>query len=494
MPAVASIKRAWPIFASVAMFHLAFPPFNLGLLVFVALAPWLASLKGLDGRQAAKSGYVFGVLFWLGQFLFVQHLTYVWTGNVPLSLAPYVVGAVLIGPWYFALFAWLASKAIDKGFWWLVPLLWAGVEVLRSYFPLLAFPWGLAATPLAMQPMLCQLAWFGTVYAVSAWVLMANVLAAKALMGEPFVNLRLALMGFASLLALSLVRYAAPIEGEAKTVVAGQLGVDLAFGEPHEQERQMRLAVETIIASARVQQADLLVFPEGMIDAGSVWPPNTFFQVTQHPPIVFGGTRGSKPVYQSAFAFDGEWSHADKTRLVVFGEYVPFRDALPFLNSFELPNGDITPGESARALKAGELSVGPMLCFEGLFYDVAQAQADNGAQILATMSIDDWYIGTAAPDQLKLAAVFRAIETDLPLVRTASMGYSLGVNQRGGLLSTAKIGQTVALHLEFKVPSRGQRFPLVKAAPWVFSAALLWPIAFWVHSRLRPAGALKQDR
>ena len=54
--------------ASAALYHAAFPPFNLSLLVFVALAPWIASLKAASGWGAFRSGYLFGLLFWLGQF------------------------------------------------------------------------------------------------------------------------------------------------------------------------------------------------------------------------------------------------------------------------------------------------------------------------------------------------------------------------------------------------------------------------------------------
>ena len=140
MRAWASIKKAWPILLSTLLFQLAFPPFPFGLLAFVGLAPWLVSLKGLTGKESVKSGYCFGFLFWLVQFQWVQTLTHRWTGSLPLSFVPYLVGPILAG-WYFALFAWLASKAWTRKRLWVIPLVCAGVEVVRSYFPVLAFPW-----------------------------------------------------------------------------------------------------------------------------------------------------------------------------------------------------------------------------------------------------------------------------------------------------------------------------------------------------------------
>ena len=55
-----SRPKPWPALASAVLLFLAFPPAGLVLLVFVAVAPWLASLRTTDGRGAIKSGAWFG--------------------------------------------------------------------------------------------------------------------------------------------------------------------------------------------------------------------------------------------------------------------------------------------------------------------------------------------------------------------------------------------------------------------------------------------------
>src|SRR5262249_32003050 len=147
--------------------------------------------------------------------------------------------------------------------------------------------------------------------------------------------------------------------------------------------------------------------------------------------------------YQSAFSFDGsKWEHADKNRLVIFGEFVPFRDSW-IIKQFGLAQGDLTPGQTLGTLDIKGTKVGPLICFEGLFPDLAYRQALAGSRLLAIISIDDWYMGTAAPDQLKSEAVWRAVETGLPLVRSASLGYSLAVDQRGRIVSEAPLKQPI---------------------------------------------------
>jgi apolipoprotein N-acyltransferase len=195
--------------------------------------------------------------------------------------------------------------------------------------------------------------------------------------------------------------------------------------------------------------------------------------------MLFGGQRGTGPIYQSAFGFDGQWHYADKKRLVIFGEYVPFRNQLPFLRNFDLPSGDLSPAQRTSAIKLGRLSVGPMLCFEGLFADVAYAQANNDARVLAVMSIDDWYMGSNAPDQLTAASVFRAVETGLPLVRSAGLGYSQVVNQHGQIVNRAKLGERELLSANLLLPTSRQVFAGIFVFPiaCVLSvmAVLLWP-------------------
>ncbi|MCB8933181.1 MAG: apolipoprotein N-acyltransferase [Fimbriimonadaceae bacterium] len=465
----------------------AFPPFDLSLLVFVALVPWLGALADATPRQAARSGYAFGLVFMGGQMFWLQPFVSRWTHSWVLGTVPWLL-ATAAGALYFMGAGWLVQRCWSWRRPWLIPIVWAGVELLRSYILVLAFPWGLVATPLWLLTPMIQLAHYGTIYAVSAWVVLANVLGARFLRGDRFLETRNGAMALVALLALSLVRYNAPAPGEVKTVTLGQPGVDLAFGDPARTDREVAMAVNEIILSAATQNVDLVVLPEGLVNEGA-FPPHPSFDVI--PGTVFGGKRGGDPAYQAAFAFDGKWHYADKTRLVVFGEYVPGRQFLPFLDAFHVPGGDLQPGERVTAIDVGGLRVGPMLCFEGLFYDVGLKQAANGAQLLAQMSIDDWYMGTAAPDQLRMAAPFRAVEAGVPMVRAASLGYSLAVDARGDLIAVAPLGKQVATTLRVTVPKRPDLFPLLAVFPWI--AGLSVPavaLASWWGGRRRPGGAI----
>jgi apolipoprotein N-acyltransferase len=386
-----------------------------------------------------------------------------------LALGPWLLAAA-VGQFYFGLAGWLMVRAYRIGLL-AVPIAWAGVEVLRSYIPVLAFPWGLAGFPLWPYPALIQHAHFGTIVLVGAWVLLANVLFAEVLSKARLAELRSPLLVWVLLLLVSWVRFGAPVQGRTVAVTIGQPGVNLAFTDDTTEAR-VRESILEILALAALQRTAFTLLPEGLVRVPTLGEPDVEFARPGLPPVLFGAQRGVGPVFQSAFAYDGRWSIADKTRLVVFGEFVPGRNWIPFLDRFRLPAGDLTAGEKLSQVEISGLKVGPLLCFEGLFWDLADRHARAGAQLLAILAIDDWYVGTPAPDQLAANAVWRAVESGLPTVRTATLGWSMAVDPRGRVVARAPFGKRTALRVELVVPERAEPNPLRAILPWLFLIAL----------------------
>jgi apolipoprotein N-acyltransferase len=474
---MARIVKAWPILASVLMFLAAFPPSPLGLLTFVALAPWLVSLKTTTPKESLKSGYLFGLLFMLAQMAWLFSLVYHWTGNLALALLPWILSG-LVAAWYFAFAGWAINACWKRNYPWMIPLVWAGVEAFRSYVPGLAFPWGLAATPLTDYPLLIQTAHYGTIFLVSAWVVLANVIAAQIIAGASYSSLRTILGVWVVLLLASLVRYSDEPAGQKMRFAIGQPGVDMAFLARDQQQKLLADRVSKIIGYSRLSRPKFLLLPEGMACADRNIPPYTSFPIPNDMAIIFGGQRGGGPVFQTAYAYDGQWKYADKRRLVIFGEYVPGRNWIPLIDKFDLPSGDLRPSSQTKAFDVNGVRVGPMLCFEGLFSDVSEDQVKNGAQILTVMSIDDWYMGTAAPAQLRTGAIWRAVETGLPVLRAASLGHSLAIDARGRVLKEVPLREPRILWADLVVPSEPEPAGARPYVPLAFLASCL-VAAYW---------------
>ena len=483
---MARIARAWPCLASALLVNLAFAPFNLTFLVFAALVPWLASLRESTGRQGFRSGWTFGFLMMLGQFAWNFSFVNKWVQNPALSMVPYLSMSAAAAV-YFGVVGWQVTLCWRNKMPWAIPLVWAGMEVFRSFIPYLAFPYGLLATPLWPYPWMIQSAYYGSIYLVGAWVALVNVLFTIFLIGGfGWRQTRGYLGGIILLAAISLVRYNEPLPAERIVVTVGQPGTDLAFGDRDQNAALLARVVPEFQAEAALQGSEILVLPEGIAGNQGTFPPQPPFVLEPSPPVLFGGQRGTGPTYQTAFSYDGTWHYADKTRLVIFGEYVPFREQFPiFAQAFQLPGGNLAPGTELKSLKVGKRTVGPLICFEGLFSDLAWRQAMNGAELLAVMSVDDWFMGTNAPDQLKAGSVWRAVEAGLPLVRSASRGHSFAVDSQGHIRAEVPIGVTRSFRVELPVaPPQPFRFFFVFPMS-AASVLVLLPLGTWFGNRRR---------
>jgi apolipoprotein N-acyltransferase len=479
--------RLLKIVGSALLLTLAFPPFDMAPLVLVALAPLLSVLISCDPKRAWRSGYLFGFMFALGQLHWLAQLAQKWTGSFGLALVPWLL-ATLAMACYFGLFGYLANRCATQGRFWMIPLLWAGIEVFRTYIPVLAFPWALAATPLWRFPPIIQGASFGTIYLVSAWVVAVNLVVALVAQARKLAGPGIGIaIGVFAFVAFSVCIFLVPRSTETLPITLGQVGIDMAFETPDAINSQIPGIVQNFEASAQADDSRLLVLSEGIAEGKS---DDSFFsfRLKPKPPILFGAQREADPetYFQSAIGFDGQWHHADKTRLVIFGEFVPGRNVLPFLSAFNLPGGDLSAGKTGvRAMDLGGLRVGPLLCFEGLFPDLSYRQALNGSEVIAVMSNDDWFMNSSAPEQLRAASIWRSVETGIPVVRVGSLGYSLASDSKGNLVASLPLKKSMASTVPVNTAKANPWFlilPLFPVVSLVFCGIAFLPL------REKPAG------
>src|SRR4029453_4452682 len=85
---------------------------------------------------------------------------------------------------YFAvifLFSRFFEKNLRISSFWLLPLVWVGVEYFRTRWPMGGFPWGQAGYPLAPRSTLIQISDLAGVYSVTALVVWVNLAIVEAL-------------------------------------------------------------------------------------------------------------------------------------------------------------------------------------------------------------------------------------------------------------------------------------------------------------------------
>lgn len=131
-----------------------------------------------------------------------------------------------------------------------------------------------------------------------------------------------------------------------------------------------------------------------------------------------------------------------KRRLIPFAEHVPFTD-LPFLgdfleNTIGISRSGWEPGPDDKPIAIhtalGTALAGIPICFEDSFFDLLRQQVLEGADVFLNLTNNSWSGTKTAQHQHLVAARFRTIENDRPLVRSTNSGVSAVIDARGRIL------------------------------------------------------------
>jgi apolipoprotein N-acyltransferase len=128
-----------------------------------------------------------------------------------------------------------------------------------------------------------------------------------------------------------------------------------------------------------------------------------------------------------------------KQHLVPFGEYVPLRRYLPFLEPLVVSVGDFSTGSEKGPLVQGPMKLGVLICYESIFPEIARAAVVRGANLLVNLTNDAWYGRSSAPYQSMAMAVLRAVENKRTLIRAANTGISGFVDPLGRIITQTAI-------------------------------------------------------
>jgi apolipoprotein N-acyltransferase len=123
----------------------------------------------------------------------------------------------------------------------------------------------------------------------------------------------------------------------------------------------------------------------------------------------------------------------DKIYLVPFGESVP----APLQNIVPAFVGSFSYGNEYDLFPLGDAKAGVMICFESHFGQLSREFVRNGADVIIEMT-NDGYLGPTPVLRQHLAnAVFRAVETNRPVLRVTNVGITAYINERGEVLDPA---------------------------------------------------------
>ena len=499
--------QRYAVLAAGALPALAFPAPDLAPVAWFALVPGLLLIhRAGSPREAAVrggwlgAGYLLATLWWLvpnigpGLLLVAVAFGALWAG---VGLA---VWALLRPPV-------TVRRALAAVF--VTPSAWLVIELIRSW-QALGGPWALFGASQWRHPMVLELAAIGGVWLISAVLVAANTGILVALVSSRTAARAAGIAAAAACVAAGPLAYAvtnpaAPVRGATLALV--QPGI---VADPRIRVNASQRLTASLAARRQPVRPDLIVWGESSVAYNLNSHPWLLGQIRalsarMGAEILLNqdAPRGAGHISKVAVLVSptGVQGSYVKSRLVPFGEYIPFRQALGWLTRVSrAASANRIPGNGARLLQVTTrggppLPIGVLICFESAFPDMSRVAADKGAELIVYQSATSTFQDSWAPAQHASLGALRAAETGRPVVQAALTGISAAFDSRGrnlGWLPTSRHGVVV---VRLALPAGGARTVYDRFGDYVpFTAAGVSAIAAAVgliRRRRRPAG---QDR
>ena len=128
----------------------------------------------------------------------------------------------------------------------------------------------------------------------------------------------------------------------------------------------------------------------------------------------------------------------DKIRLFPFGEYLPYKNKIPW-SYINVPDvGNYIAGKEHTVFSLPEFRFGVTICWENLFSDFVRRFVKGGAQFIVNMTNEAWFGPTGAPYQFVSMNVFRAVENRVFVIRCANTGVSCFIDPYGRVVNRVR--------------------------------------------------------
>ena len=447
---------------SAILFTIPFLSNHFSLLAWISLVPLLYAVETAPGKSF-RTGLLFGILAnYIGQYWLVGTLTRFGGFPIIISFLFILVYCIYLGIQY-ALFTYLINKlGLLKQRKILSLLVICALWVTLEYFYPVLFPYGLGNTQ-AYNLRIIQVSDLLGVSLLSFIIIFFNItvyFVARSIIfreKKPVVESIISLMLIIFLVLYGSLRINQEIKNisKAEKIRIGVVQANFDFFEKIEDNERI-ITEEHQRMSEMISNADLIIWPETAVQK---WLPVhseylEFFDEEKIIPdiegtyFLLGGLSYEAEIngenedefiftqYNSAFLTD--WNGKilgkyDKIKLLLFGEYLPFSDYIPWIKYVSPATGDFTPGSELNILTIGEkgIKIGPLICYEDIIPSFSRDIAINGANILINLTNDAWFGRSAAPYEHLLVSIPRAVETRRYLIRSTNTGVSAVITPIG---------------------------------------------------------------
>ena len=111
--------------------------------------------------------------------------------------------------------------------------------------------------------------------------------------------------------------------------------------------------------------------------------------------------------------------------------------------------GSFSEGKIQKSFAYDKLEIIPLICYEIIFPELIQ-KIENTNNLIINISEDAWFGNSIGPHQHFAKAIFRAVESDSFVIRSANKGISAIINNKGQLIKSLKHNESG--NIESRIP------------------------------------------
>ena len=157
--------------------------------------------------------------------------------------------------------------------------------------------------------------------------------------------------------------------------------------------------------------------------------------------LIIGATRLESDNYYNSLinVTKSKVTYFDKIILVPFGEFLPLRDSLTFLESIVGPN-NYSNGKEERIINLpNNISFIPVICYEIVFYWKLLNKYNYNSNFIINITNDFWFGKYIGPYQHFYLTKIRAAEFNKPIIRVSNNGISAVIDNKGSIIKNTKL-------------------------------------------------------
>ena len=212
---------------------------------------------------------------------------------------------------------------------------------------------------------------------------------------------------------------------------------------------------ENIINLINNSKSDYIIFAENnfpyLINEKNLSDLNKY--TNDNVKVIIGATTFKEGHYYNSFLLleKNNVQYFDKKILVPFGEFLPFRKYLSFMESIS-GSADFKSGNIDRVITTkNNINILPIICYEIIFDKIFNKININKIDLLINITNDSWFGNKVGPYQHFYLTRIKSLVANKPLVRVSNNGISAIIDQNGRIIKPTLLNKVSKISHELKI-------------------------------------------